>query len=48
MFGTPAQKQQYLAGLLIGQRWYAFCTPEPIAGSDILGIRTTAVLSMLR
>src|SRR5271170_3648399 len=42
MFGTSAQKSQYLEGLLTGRRLYAFCMTEPIAGSDIRGIRTTA------
>ena len=42
MFGTTEQKRKYVDGLLTGSRLYAFCLTEPVAGSDIRGIRTTA------
>ena len=42
LFGTGAQKHRYLPALLDGSRTFAFCMTEPSAGSDILGIRSTA------
>ena len=42
LFGSTAQQERYLPGLLEGQRLYSFCLTEPTAGSDVLGIRTTA------
>ena len=42
MWGTPAQRDEYLDGLLSGRRTYAFCLTEPGAGSDVRGIATSA------
>ena len=42
MWGTPAQRDEYLDGLLSGRRLYAFCLTEPGAGSDVRGIATSA------
>jgi alkylation response protein AidB-like acyl-CoA dehydrogenase len=42
LFGTDEQKRRYLTALLDGSRLFAFCMTEPLAGSDILGIRATA------
>ena len=44
-FGTPDQKEKYLAGLSTGKLIGAFGLTEPDAGSDALNARTTAVLS---
>jgi acyl-CoA dehydrogenase len=41
--GTEAQKQAYLPPLARGERLAAFCLTEPTAGSDVTGIRTSAV-----
>ena len=42
LYGTAAQKQRYLPGLVSGQLAGAYCLSEPGAGSDALGARTTA------
>ena len=41
-FGTDAQRREFLAPALRGERIGAFGLTEPDAGSDIRGIRTTA------
>lgn len=41
-FGTPEQKQQYVAGLANGTLTAAFALTEPEAGSDSQAIRTRA------
>jgi alkylation response protein AidB-like acyl-CoA dehydrogenase len=41
-FGTPAQKERYLAPLLAGRYVSGFAITEAEAGSDVAGIRTTA------
>ena len=41
--GTPEQKQRWLPGLVGGQTISAIAMTEPGAGSDLQGIRTTAV-----
>lgn len=41
--GTEEQKTKYLTPLAKGEKIGAFCLSEPDAGSDLLGIRTTAV-----
>ena len=41
-FGTPAQKERYLAPLLSGRYVSGFAITEAEAGSDVAGIRTTA------
>ena len=42
-FGTPAQKEKYLAGNLRGDLLSAECLTEPRGGSDFFGTTTTAV-----
>lgn len=42
--GTPAQKEKYLAKLASGEMVAAIAMSEPGAGSDLKGIRSTAVL----
>jgi acyl-CoA dehydrogenase len=42
LFGSDEQKREHLAALLDGRRLFSFCLTEPTAGSDVLGIRTTA------
>ncbi len=44
-FGTPEQKQKYLAGLSSGEIKAAYCLTEPGSGSDALGAKAKAVLS---
>ncbi|MCB2050656.1 MAG: acyl-CoA dehydrogenase family protein [Novosphingobium sp.] len=41
-FGTEAQKQRYLPGMVDGSVVAAIAMTEPAAGSDLKGIRTTA------
>src|SRR3954453_20406422 len=41
--GTPAQQARYLGPLLAFERRCAYCITEPEAGSDVSGVRTTAV-----
>jgi alkylation response protein AidB-like acyl-CoA dehydrogenase len=41
--GTPEQKQRWLSGLVSGETISAIAMTEPGAGSDLQGIRTTAV-----
>jgi alkylation response protein AidB-like acyl-CoA dehydrogenase len=43
-FGTDAQKAKYLPALATGERRTGVGLTEPDAGSDLQGIRTTAVL----
>ena len=43
LWGTDQQLEHYLAGLLDGSRIFAFCLTEPAAGSDVGGIKSTAV-----
>jgi alkylation response protein AidB-like acyl-CoA dehydrogenase len=43
MFGSEAQKQQYLAPLAAGRRLAAWGLTEPNSGSDAAAMRTTAV-----
>ncbi len=45
LFGTEAQKQQYLPRLAKAEMVGAYCLSEPQAGSDALAIRTRADLS---
>ena len=42
LFGTPAQKQQYLPRLLTGEIVGAYCLSETGSGSDALGAKTKA------
>lgn len=42
-FGTPEQKQKYLAPALRGKMVASIAVSEPDAGSDVAGIRTRAV-----
>lgn len=42
-FGTEAQKEKYIPGILSGEKIGAFCLTEPSAGSDAAALRTTAV-----
>ena len=42
LFGTDAQKRQYLPGLMSGAAIGAYCLSEAGAGSDALGARTRA------
>ncbi len=41
-FGTEAQKKRYLPGILAGDKIGALAITEPDAGSDVLGIKTSA------
>lgn len=43
-FGTDAQKQQWLPGLASGKIVAAYALTEPGAGSDAMGLKTSAVL----
>ena len=43
MFGTEAQKQKYLPGLVSGDICGAYCLSESGSGSDALGAKTKAV-----
>ncbi len=43
MFGTEAQKQKYLPGLVSGQQVGAYCLSESGSGSDSLGAKTRAM-----
>ncbi len=42
-FGDERQKQAYLPGAVSGELLLGICMSEPAAGSDLQGIRTTAV-----
>ena len=44
-FGTPEQKQRYLARLASGELVAAYALTEPQSGSDALAARTTATLT---
>ncbi len=44
-FGTEAQKEQYLPGLISGELKAAYCLTEPSSGSDALAAKTRAELS---
>lgn len=43
LFGTAAQKAEYLGGLLTEGRLFSLCVTEPGAGSDVAGLQTSAV-----
>jgi alkylation response protein AidB-like acyl-CoA dehydrogenase len=42
-FGSPAQQEALLPGMLGGSQLGAYCLSEPQAGSDVAGMRTRAV-----
>jgi alkylation response protein AidB-like acyl-CoA dehydrogenase len=42
-FGTPDQLERYLRPTLRGEAWWALGMSEPGAGSDLAGLRTSAV-----
>jgi alkylation response protein AidB-like acyl-CoA dehydrogenase len=44
-YGTPEQKECYLDKLMTAEMIGAYCLSEPGAGSDALGVKTTATLS---
>jgi alkylation response protein AidB-like acyl-CoA dehydrogenase len=44
-FGTEAQKQKYLPGLITGDTIASYCLTEPSSGSDALSARTKATLT---
>ena len=44
-YGTPAQKEKYLAKIISGEWCAAYCLTEPGSGSDALGAQASAVLS---
>ena len=41
--GTPAQRERYLGPVLRAEKHPAYCITEADAGSDVSGIRTTAI-----
>jgi alkylation response protein AidB-like acyl-CoA dehydrogenase len=41
-FGSPAQQQRWLPGVLSGKTIVAYCISEAEAGSDVSGVKTTA------
>ena len=43
MFGTEAQRQKYLPGLVSGEMAGAYCLSESGSGSDALGAKTRAI-----
>src|SRR5699024_8791978 len=45
LFGNEEQKQKYLPQLAAGEMIAAYALPEPGAGSDALGAKTTATLN---
>jgi alkylation response protein AidB-like acyl-CoA dehydrogenase len=45
LFGTEAQKQQWLPDLIHGRKLAAFALTEPAAGSDASNVQTQAALS---
>ena len=44
-YGTDAQKEKYLEKIISGEWCAAYCLTEPGAGSDALGVQSSAVLS---
>ena len=44
-FGSQAQKEKYLPGLISGELKAAYCLTEPGSGSDALAAKTKAMLS---
>ncbi|HPF35325.1 MAG TPA: acyl-CoA dehydrogenase family protein [Candidatus Krumholzibacteria bacterium] len=44
-FGTPAQKEKYLARIATGEMLSCYCLTEPGSGSDALAAATTAKLN---
>ncbi|MBD8005519.1 acyl-CoA dehydrogenase family protein [Bacillus norwichensis] len=44
-FGSQAQKEKYLPDLLSGNKIAAYALTEPSAGTDALGLKTTAILA---
>lgn len=44
-YGTEAQKQKYLPGLITGALKSSYCLTEPSSGSDALAAKTTAFLN---
>lgn len=42
-FGTPAQREQWLPGILTGESMWCIGMSEPDNGSDVAGLRTRAV-----
>jgi acyl-CoA dehydrogenase len=42
LFGTPAQRRDYVAAVRAGRRIAAFALTEPAAGSDVAALATTA------
>ncbi|GAA4354653.1 acyl-CoA dehydrogenase family protein [Angustibacter luteus] len=44
-FGSDAQRERWLPGMLSGEQLGAYCLSEPTSGSDAAALRTRAVLS---
>lgn len=42
-YGTPEQQQRWLPGLVTGEKIAAIAMSEPDTGSDLAGVRTTAI-----
>ena len=44
-FGTPAQKAKYVPPILLGEKRVCLAISEPVAGSDVAGMMTSAKLN---
>jgi alkylation response protein AidB-like acyl-CoA dehydrogenase len=42
-YGTPYQKEKILPDIMLGNKRICLAITEPFVGSDVAGLRTTAV-----